>query len=153
MTYNSSQILESFIPLYDTVPLEWEKARPFLVETLKKISEGVNARTIGFHLEEQLLSGNQFIGLTTTPQQYRDIFRKVIDCSPLVAGANTFAHGITFDANFTLIHLWVSATNSTTFIAETLVGTDVTMDVTNININSPGAFDRAFAFVEYTLEA
>lgn len=149
----SSQNFESFVPLYDTVPLEWEKARPFLVEALKKISEGVNSRSIGFYIKEELLSGKQFIGLATTPQEYRDIFRRVIDCSPLVAGLNTFAHGIKFDVNFTLIHLWVSATNSTTFIAETFVAPEATMDATNIIINSPGAFDRAFAFVEYTLEA
>ena len=45
-----SQTLESYVPVYDVVPEKWEEARPFLVEQLKKISEGVNTREIGFFL-------------------------------------------------------------------------------------------------------
>lgn len=159
MTSPTSQEFESYVPVYDTVPEKWEEAREFLVEHLKKISNAVNVREIGFFLDEELLSGKQFIptqGMSgpnsSNSQQFRTVLRKVINCSPLVAGANNFAHGINFDANFTLINLWVSATNSTTLQAITMVYSEVNMDVLNINITSPGAFDRAFAFVEYTQE-
>jgi len=156
----NDQQFESYLPIYDAIPDEWEKAREFIVEHLKKISNAVNVREIGFLLDEELLSGKQFIPTvamsgsnSSNSQQFRSVLRKVIDCSPLIAGANIFPHGITFDINFTLIDLWVSATNSTTFIAITMSDpTNVTMDATNINITSPGAFDRAFAFVEYTQE-
>ncbi len=150
MSSQSSQNFESFVPLYDAVPETWDDARPFIVEQMKKITEGVNSRSIGYYLDEELLSGKQFKGVATRPQEYRDIFRKTVDCSPLVAGANIFPHGINYDANFTLINLWVSATNST---AITMFYPNVVMDTTNININSPNAFPRATAFIEYLLEA
>lgn len=152
MTTNTSQIFESYLPVYDAVPPKWEDARPFIVEMLKKISEANNVREIGFMLDEELLTGKQFIPSANNLQQYRTVFRKVIDCSPLVAGLNSFAHGINFDARFTLIDLWVSATNPVGFTAITMVYSEVSMDVTNININSPAAYDRAFAVVEYLLE-
>ena len=156
MTSPSSQELESYVPVFDAVPEKWEDARPFFVENLKKISNAINIRTIGWLLDEELLSGQAFIpGVTApgnNPGEFRQVLRKVIDVSPLVAGANSYAHGITFDANFTLIDLWVAGTDSTGFTARDISGNDVIMDATNLNITSPQAFDRAFAFVEYTQE-
>lgn len=156
MTSFTSQEFESYLPVYDAVPEKWEEARPFLVEHLKKISNAVNLREIGWLLDEELLAGKQFIpsaNLTGTSQQYRTVLRKVIDLGALVAGANAgVAHGITFDANFTLIDLWVSGTNSGTLTARTISGNDVLMTATQIVVTSPQAFNRAFAFIEYIQE-
>lgn len=156
MTLQSSQQFESYVPVYDAVPEKWEDAREFLVEHLKKISNAVNIRTIGWLLDEELLSGQAFIpGITipgNNPGVFRQVLRKVIDVSPLAVGANVFPHGITFDARFTLIHLWVSGTNSGTLTARTISGNDVIMDAINLTITSPQVFDRGFAFVEYTQE-
>lgn len=155
MTF-SSQEFESFVPLYDTVPDKWEDARGFLVEILRKISTAINTREIGFLLDEELLSGKSFIPGVTLPGNnpgiFRQVFRKVVDVSPLVTGANVFPHGITFDVNFTLVDYWVAATDSVGFTAINMVYDQVTMDATNININSPAAYDRAFFIVEYMLE-
>lgn len=153
----SSQELESFLPVYDTVPEKWEDARAFLVEQLKKISNAVNIRTIGWLLDQELLSGQAFIpGVTipgNNPGEFRQVLRKVIDVSPLVAGANApVAHGITFDTNFTLIDLWVAGTDSGTLTARVISGNDVLMNATDLVITSPQAFDRAFAFIEYIQE-
>jgi hypothetical protein len=152
----SSQQLESYVPVYDTVPEKWEDARSFLVEHLKKISNAVNIRTIGWLLDEELLSGQAFIpGVAipgNNPGQFRQILRIVVNVSPLVIGVNTFAHGVTFDANFTLIDLWVSGTNSTTLMAQTLSGNSVVMNTANLVITSPAAFDRAYAVIEYLQE-
>ena len=157
MTNQTSQIFESYVPVYDAVPEKWEDGRQFLVEHLKKISNAINIREIGWFLDEELLSGKQFIPGTTlpgnNPSNFRTVLRKVIDVSPLVAGVNAGVnHGITFDINFTLIDLWVSGTNSTTFTARRITGNDVIMNATQIIITSPQAFDRAFAFFEYTQE-
>jgi hypothetical protein len=156
MTSQTSQEFESYLPVYDTVPEKWEEARQFLVEHLKKISNAVNVRTIGWLLDEELLSGQSFIPGTTAPGNnpgiFRSVLRKVIDVSPLVIGANVFPHGIVFDANFTLIDLWVSGTESAGFTARVISGNDVVMDATNLNITSPQAFNRAYAFIEYTQE-
>ncbi len=153
----TSQDFESYVPVYDTVPAKWEDAQPFLVETLKKISNAVNFRTIGFYLDEELLSGNSFIPGATLPGNnpgvLRSLFRKVVDVSPLIAGLNPgFNHGIIFDINFTLIDLWVSGTNSSTLTARRITGNDVVMNSTQIIVTSPQAFDRAFCVIEYSLE-
>ena len=154
-----SQEFETYIPVYDTIPEKWEDARGILVEQLKKLANGINVRENAVFIDDEILTGGQFIPTaamssnnSSNSQQFRSILRKVIDCSPLVAGANTFAHGITFDVNFTLIDLWVSATDSVAFTAVSFRYPEVTMDATNIIINSPAAYDRAFAFVEYTQE-
>jgi len=156
MTAPISQEFETYVPVYDTVPQNWEDARPFLVETLKKISNAVNIRSIGWYLDEELLSGKAFIpGVTVpgnNPGQFRQILRMVVDVSPLVAGANAFPHGVLFDANLTSINSWVEATNSGTLEAITLVYPELVINGPTININSPGAYDRAFFFWEYTQE-
>jgi hypothetical protein len=158
MTSQTSQEFESYVPVYDAIPEKWEDAQPFLVETLKKISNAVNTREIGWLLDEELLSGKAFIPVAipagdASPQQFRSVLRKVIDCSPLVAGLNAgVAHNITVDNRFTLIDMWVAGTNSGTLTALVINGNDVVLSATNITITSPQAFDRAFAIVEYIQE-
>ena len=156
MSSQTSQELEAYLPVYDTVPETWEEGREFLIEELKKISNAVNIRTIGWLLDEELLSGQAFIpGVTApgnNPGEFRSVLRKVVNVSPIVIGVNTFAHGITFDVNFTLIDLWVAATNSTGFMAQVITGDSVIMNATNLVITSTAAYDRAFAIIEYTQE-
>jgi hypothetical protein len=127
------------------------------VEHLKKISNAINVREIGWLLDEELLSGKAFIpGVTppgNNPGLFRSVLRKVIDVSPLVVGPNPgINHDIVFDINFTLIDLWVCGTNSGTLTARRITGNDVIMNATQLLITSPQAFDRAFAFVEYIQE-
>ena len=153
-----SQQLDSFVPVYDTVPEKWEEARQFLVEHLKKISNAVYAREIGFFLDEELLSGKAFIPGATVPGnnpgQFRQVLRKVVNCSPLIIGANTFAHGITVDANFTLVQLFAAATNHMALTSEPIPnGADtITMDATNLTITVAAAWDTAFCIAEYLQE-
>lgn len=145
----TSQTFDAFVPVYDTIPETWEESRPFLVETLRSITESLNVKEIGFYLEEELLSGAQFI--PTEPQQFRAVFRKVIDMGAVAVGANSFPHGINFTADFTLLKLYVSGTNSTTLEASTITD-GAYMDATNINVTSPRAYDKTFAVAEYILE-
>lgn len=151
----SSQVFESYIPVYDAIPDNWDEAKPYLVEQLKEHANAINIREIGWFLDEELLSGKQFIpsqNISGQSDQYRTILRKVIDCSPLVAGANVFPHGVTNDVNLTNIQYWLSATNSTTLQDITMVYPEVVINGPNINITSPGAYDRAFFFWEYIQE-
>lgn len=167
MMPQDSQEFESYVPVYDTVPETWEDARQFLVEQLKKISEAVNAREIGFFLDEELLSGKQFIpgtGNSGESNQYRSVLRKVVTIGPLiVTGLNQRPHGITIDSNFTLISLWVTLTNSTALTSfQATLGSPtlnesvkVDLDSTNINITTGidySAYDRVYAFIEYIQE-
>lgn len=153
---NNSQNFESYLPVYDTVPETWQEGRQFLVEQLKKISNAVNTREIGWFLDEELLSGQQFIPSSNSAdsQQYRSIFRKVIDFSPLTIGANSRPHNINFNSNFTLMHLYAAATDSMLLTAIPIPNAVDTldMDATNVNINSSAAYERAFAVIEYIQE-
>jgi hypothetical protein len=67
-------------------------------------------------------------------------------------GINTVAHGVDFDDNFTLIDLWVSGTDTVAFMASVITDDNVTMNATDVVINSPRAYDEGFIFIEYILE-
>ncbi len=154
-----SQNLESYVPVFDAVPEKWEDARAFIVEQLKKLGNGINIREIGWLLDQELLTGKAFIpGVNNaldggSSQTFRSVLRIVVNCSPLVVGANAFPHGIVFDANFTLVDLWCAATNSTTLTATIFCNSDtINLDATNINITSNGSYDRAYTVIEYLQE-
>lgn len=152
---NNSQIFESFVPVYDMVPEKWEDARQFLVETLKKISNSVNVRTIGWLLDQELLSGQNLFPGTSSPtdQTFRSVLRMTINTGPLIMGVNPgINHNIVFDSNFTLVDLWVAGTNSGTLTARRITGNDVLMNITQLVITSPQVFDRSIAVIEYTQE-
>jgi hypothetical protein len=147
------------VPVYDMVPEKWEQGRQFLVEHLKKISNAVNIRTIGWYLDEELLSGNAFIPATpqpnnnSIPRQTRQILRKTFLGGPLVIGVNApILHGIVFDSRFTLIDLWCCGTNSTALTALRISGNNVLMNSTSFVITSPQVFDRSVIVCEYIQE-
>ena len=160
MNYSDSQQLESYVPVYDVAPDEWEQARPFIVEQLKKLATAINIREIGWFLDEELLSGKAFIpGLNNaagdgTSQQYRSILRKVIVFPGLVAGVNTQPHGLIVDANFSLIQMYAAATDAIGFTGEPIPnGTDtVFYNATDVVITVAANYDRAFCTIEYIQE-
>lgn len=160
MQPSNDQILESFVPVYDAVPDKWEDARPFIVEQFKRLANAVNVREIGWFLDEELLSGKAFIpgaesmNDLSTSQVFRTILRKVVVFPGLTIGVNTQPHGLTVDANFTLIQLFGSATNATAFTGEPLPnGADtISYDATNIIITVAAAYDRAYAIIEFIME-
>lgn len=169
--FSDAQQLESFVPVYDVVPEKWEDARGFIVEQLKRLANAVNLREIGWFLDEELLSGKAFIpgaaALTdlSTSQVFRQILRKVIDFGPLPAAAiKAVPHGITFDANFTLIQIYGAATDPATLQAIPLPFSTpnalnqnilLSMDAFNVNIVvgvNFSNFTRAFIVIEYIQE-
>lgn len=160
MNFSDNQQLESFVPVYDAVPDKWEDARPFIVEQLKRISNAVNIREIGWFLDEELLSGKAFIPSDenldnlSTSQVFRQVLRKVITFPGLTVGVNTQPHGIDIDANFSLIQLFASATDAVAFTGEPIPnGTDtITYDATDIIITVAAAYTRAWAVIEYIQE-
>jgi hypothetical protein len=155
-----SQNFESYVPVYDVVPEEWGEGRAFLVEQLKKQATGINTREIGWFLDEELLTGKAFIpGVNNaasggTSQQFRSILRKVIVFPGLSIGVNTEPHGITVDANFSLIQLWGAATDAVALTGEPIPnGSDtISYDATNIIITVAAAYTRAWAIIEYIQE-
>lgn len=154
---NNETYFDSFLPLYYTVPDEWDDAKGYLSEELKKISNVVNNREIGFFLDEETLAGKQFIPSATelsdggTSQQFRQIFRKVIVFPGLTSGVNTQPHGLTIDSNFTLIQMYGGATDASAFTGEPLPnGTDtITYDATNIIVTVATNYTRCSVIIEY----
>lgn len=166
-----SQTLESYVPVYDVVPEKWDDARAFLIEQLKRISNAINIREIGWFLDEELLSGKAFIpGVNATSsgatsQIYRQVLRKVIDFGALpAAGTKSIPHGIDFGDNFTLTFMQATATDPVAHIAfpipycdpgSLVNGVSLTMDATNVNITvgiNRSAFTRCFVTIEYLQE-
>lgn len=168
MTPETSQEFESYVPVYDAIPEKWEDAQPFLVEQLKKISNAVNIREIGWLLDEELLSGKAFIpsaiNNTGEMQQFRTVLRKVIDFGALPdSSTKTVPHGIVVNDNFTLIDLWGAATDPNglvsiplPFVAQT-VATSISlfMNSTDVIVTThdvKSQFNRCFIFIEYCQE-
>lgn len=148
----SNQNLQTFVPVYNFIPQGENELREFLVEQLRVMADASNAREVASYLEEELLTGGQFIPSTNNTQEMRSIFRKTLSTGAIAAGNNTVPHGITFDSNFTLIKLWVAATDYTTTTAAIITDDHVSMDGTNININASMAYDKGYVVVEYLKE-
>lgn len=164
MTTSTSQLFESYVPVYDAVPEKWEDARAFLTEEMKKIANAVNIREIGWMLANQNLNGQQFI--PSTGDNFRSVFRIVIDCGALPnATTKSVAHGLTVDANFSLIHLYGAATKATATFASLPLpyasptlneNIKINLDATNVNITTAidySAYTKTYATIEFLLEA
>ena len=165
-----SQNLESYVPVYDVAPKTWEEGRAFIVEQLKRLANAVNVREIGYFLDQELLSGKSFIPGSNetaaggTSQQFRTILRKVIDFGALPnSTTKSVPHEISFDANLTLIDMWLSATDPTNLLAFSLAywsnsspgSIILNMDSTNINVTTTSnysTYTRSFVVCEYIQE-
>ncbi len=156
---SDNEIFQSYVPVYDVAPEKWEEGRAFVVEQFKRMANAINVREIGFYIDEEVLSGKAlYPGQNErvdggSSQQFRTILRKVIIFGAITAGTNSQLHGINNDANFTLIQLWASATNSTTFRSVTFGDWDsVYIQGNTVYVISDGTYDRCNVFIEYTQE-
>jgi len=170
MNPSDNEIFESYVPVYDVIPANWNEARPVIVEQLKRLANAINIREIGWFIDEEVLSGKSFIpGDNTafneaTSQLFRQVFRKVIDFGALpAAGTKSVPHGISFTENFSLTFLNAYATDPVNFIAFPIPYSDGTMagavslvmDATNINITvntDRSTFTRCFVIIEFLQE-
>jgi len=169
MSSSVSQQLESYVPVYDVVPERWEEGRQFLVEQLKRMSNAINIREIGWFIDEEVLTGKAFIPSTPTPNndsvpfQTRQILRKVVQTIPIPAGVTLIPHGIVVDSNFTLIQMWGSMTDPTNLVSFTYAyspspdanGIQMFINGPNIVINSNTSrlsYTRSYVVIEYIQE-
>jgi hypothetical protein len=167
MSALTQQDLEAFLPAYGSIPEKWDDARAFLSEQIKRISQAVNVREIGWMLDQQSYNGQQFIPLaSSTSGVYRSVFRIVVDCGSLPnATTKSVAHGLTVNENFTLIHLYAAATKASSAFASLPIpyssptlneNIKINLDDTNINITTAidySDYTRTFTTIEYLLEA
>lgn len=155
MTIQTSQQLETYVPVYDYVPEDWKDARVFLIEQLKRISNAVNIREIGWFLDQEVISGQQFIPSANNNQDFRTILRVVVDygVGPFGPGVHSTPHNVMVDANFSLIDMWGAATKATApFTGTPINQPNISYDATNINITLTATYDRLFGFMLYIQE-
>lgn len=166
-----SDDLQIYVPVYDVIPDEWEDGRNFLMEKLRLMSDSINRRDFGFYIDREILNGQVFIPGTSS-QEYRQIFRKVINLGGLnnftITNPQTVAHGITTNTNTFITRIYGAATDpgaSSITAAFPLPHYSsagrflvLEMDATNIIITAIPAFDwsaytRAYVVVEYVQQA
>ena len=153
----TSQEFDTYIPVYDVVPEEWPQARQFLVEHLKKITTGVNNREVGTFYDVEVLSGKRFIPADNS-QEPRSVLRKVIDVGTLAnSGTTTEPHGLTVDANFTLVAMWGGTTDPVAFTAASMPNQDINLSLDSSNIivtttSDYSAYTRSYVIIEFLQE-
>lgn len=175
----TNEIDDTFIPVSNWIPEEWEEARRVIVERLREITNGVNDSSKGYHVDTEVLAGKFWTpkarASADEPIVYRNVFRTVVDLSGLddfSAGTppntQSEAHGITFTEDSFITALYGAATdpaasdlNSGIPLPYLDVGTlangiQLDIDGTNINLTSSAdysAYTSAWVVVEYVQEA
>lgn len=165
-----SQIFDSYVPVYDVIPDEWNDAKAVIVEQLKKLANEVDIREIGWFLDQEVLTGKAFIPTEANITQgsgsssYRTILRIVVNTGALPnAGTKSVPHNIVFDSNFSLIQIYLSATDPVNlkafglmYWANSVPGSIIlNMDATNVNITTTSnysSYTRSYVVIEYIQE-
>lgn len=173
-TPSKNELLQNYVTVYDSIPGEWNEAREFLVDQLRQISDAINARDIGYYVNDEQLSGQQFVS-GTDKQQFRDVFRKVIVIGALPnAATKSVAHGITTNGNTFITRIYGTATKPEVVIPPALPtlmvsaiplpyidlpvvlgNVSLSIDQTNIIITTTGNYSeytRTYVVVEYVQE-
>jgi len=144
-----------------------------LREYLTDISSAINMKDSGLYLNEEIITGQQFVPIfntsTSSNVNYREVFRKVIDFGVLPdSTTKSVAHGITTTENFTVVKLYATATDPAASTLQSGIpipyvnvstptdGVQLEMDATNINITTTTSnfitYTRCFVVVEYMRE-
>ena len=145
MTFSPSNTLGPFIQTSIYFPEEFEEFRVKFLEVYRDISNATNTRDVAIFDLVEFLSGQQWF----TPgnaQVKRRTFRKVIPFTPLVAGLNSFPHGIAgIGASFTFTNIVGTGRNAagTVQVPFPQGGANTSMleiDPVNINLTIPAAY-------------
>ena len=150
------------LPVGSSLPESWDDSHEALTSHLRRIANAVNNREVGWVVDTEIDTGKRFIAASGSTE-YRTIFRKAIDTGTLPNNTtSSIAHGLTVDANFTLIEIYGGGTDPIAFTSIPLnyvssagSSIEVNMDASNINIVTTGnysAYTRSFVVIEYMRE-
>lgn len=143
--YGPQNTLAPFLPSSVYYPVADEEKRVKEISVYQDIATNVNVRQIGNFDFVETMAG-QFFFSSPGSQNKRQTFRKVVTFSPLVAGLNSFAHGITgIGPNFTFTHIYGTGKNAlgTLQVPFPQGGANTSMleiDPTNVNLTIPAAY-------------
>jgi hypothetical protein len=154
-----------YAPIYDVIPDNWPEAKNHIVEQMTAHADSINAKEIGWYYDIEVDSGKKFIPATnsSTSEQYRTIFRKVIDTGALPnAGSTTTAHGLTIGSAFCLIQMYGAGTDPSTaaiplpFSSPTLnENIKLELNTTNVVITTAidySGYTKSYVVIEYIQE-
>lgn len=140
-----------------------------LRQYLNNIATAVNAKESGLYTDEEVLTGQKFYPVYSTDREsnffYRDVYRKVIDFGALPNNTTkNVAHGISTTKDYSMVHMYGSATKTNAVFQEAIPipfvnvpvpaqGVELKMDATNIKITTKlgnfNLYNRCFIVVEY----
>jgi len=161
---SDSEAFDFSVPVYQTMPANWQDAREFLVEQLRKIATQINVRENGYYFDIEQLSG---ASLYPDGGELRDVFRKVLPVGALndfsATPTQTIPHGITTTSDTRLFRLFGSATDPgltsaipLPFVSAAGNHLELSIDGTNVYIKGSSdysAYTSAFVVVEYVQQA
>ncbi len=113
-----------------------------LTDMYQEISNGVNQREVGIYDIREQIAGQTFVVPNSGTVQ--NVFRKLIYTGTLSTGNNSIAHSLVLaNENFSFTHIYGSIKNSasTSFVAMPNSDISITLDVTNLIINVPAAYN------------
>lgn len=133
-----------FLIQSEIIPTDPEQLNIRLTQIYENISNKTNVREICIYALTEQETGQQYFDPTNV-LAYRGVVRKVLQIPALATGANTIAHGITFPSpnTYRTTNLYGSIYNSppTTYVPVPNGDIVVTVDLVNININIPVAYN------------
>jgi hypothetical protein len=128
----------------EVIPTDPEQLNIRLTQIYENISNKTNVRQIGVYALTTQETGQQYFD-STNVQGYRGTYRKVVQLPTLSTGANTIAHGITFPSpntyKFTQMYGSIFNGGLTIYVPVPNGSIEVTVDLTNININIPVTYN------------
>lgn len=143
MSFTSDNPLQTNqLPISVEFPQDSKLLQVVNTETYKRTANAINTKASGLFLTEETASFQQYF-TSGDPMQNRDVYRKVIDFGTLPnAGTKSVAHGIAFDANSSLTHLYAAATDPVNLLyipipyaSPTLANNiEIYLDAANVNI-------------------
>lgn len=135
-----------------------------LYQNINNISSALNIKDSAYYSQQEFINGQLFFpnpsfpSSATQSQQYRQVFRKVINFGALPnAGVKSVAHGITVNSRFSFTRIYATATNSTqtSFIpipfASPVLNENIKLEVTNTNITITTAIDYSTYTTTYVI--
>lgn len=129
-----------FLAESEVFPTDPEQLNIRLTQINEQIANKTNLREIGvYSLTEQQI-GQQYFD-SSNVLGYRSVIRKVVEIPTLATGANAIPHGITFPSpnTYKMTRMYGSIFDNpiTTYVPIPNGSIEVTIDLTNININIP----------------
>ena len=129
-----------FLPESEVIPTDPEQLNIRLTQIHEQIANKTNLREIAVYALTEQEVGQQYFD-STNVLSYRSVIRKVVEIPALATGANAIPHGITFLSpnTYKMTRMYGSIYDNpiTTYVPVPNGSIEVTVGLTNININIP----------------